>query len=617
MKKSLGVAVLSFVMMLGAASTAPVQAQTDIKTKLYTSMSGDFKVVVPDGWMERSDSEGTHFTDIAFKSPEPYYSLAIYWYTNYATHRLSSGPLEMYGSVDDYINQMSNNFYAGGFIEPVHDMEVGGLKARRFIARVQGISEEPIHFFPLFGKDMVENPGEHAYTVVPTPSGFYVLAYFSPKGGYEKYAKIYDQMVASLELIKDGPGGAPMPGKKAAEVKPDEVLKTLVSQFQSQKDILFGPTVNVRRDNPAGSGNGSISVDVCGWFGDVPLKTEQKIIVFVSTMKPPPPIPDDAMRDSMKAALYMKDAKDISDYQNAIDAFKKALFNAPWWGDAYFNLGCAFEGAGRYDDALESMKLYRLANPAPSEEDKKRIFAIEAKQEKAAKVEADLRAKYGASDGSGGFTFDQLYRYGAIVQDMSFNASGNTHTVSLKVHTRKENGHLVTYLTMIDMTSASDIFGRSFSADWRGEQNFELDDRHPGSEPMTWTVTTFGDGDAKISIRPSNNASASIQTTLAEVFRERARQAIYAGGTMKIGEKMFYTLGQGGAKGSILFFPSEIKDKIEHGEVRDLSPMFVANVSLHSDTYTQSDLGVLDGTHYYLQYEGGSWVPKVGQGPEN
>jgi hypothetical protein len=178
-------------------------------------------------------------------------------------------------------------------------------------------------------------------------------------------------------------------------------------------------------------------------------------------------------------------------------------------------------------------------------------------------------------------------------------------------------------LTIFDITSKEDTFGQKFSADWRGEQTFFLDDRSsPGKESMTLTVTSFGDGDTKISIRPSDNASASIQTTLADLYRERARQAVYAGGTTKIGEKTFYTLGEGGAKGSLVFFPMEIKDKLEHGEVRDLSPMFVAIVNYRGPSgenasYTQSDLGVLDGTHYYLEFEGGSWAPKIGQGPDN
>ena len=138
---------------------------------------------------------------------------------------------------------------------------------------------------------------------------------------------------------------------------------------------------------------------------------------------------------------------------------------------------------------------------------------------------------------------------------------------------------------------------------------------------MTLTVTAFGDGDAKISIRPSVNASASIQTTLVEIFRERARQIVYCGEKMKIGEKMFYLLGQGGEKGTLLFFPVEIKDKLEQGDVRGLSPMFVAYVnkreSGENKRFTNSDLGMLNGTHYHLEYEGDSWVPKIGQGQDH
>jgi tetratricopeptide (TPR) repeat protein len=613
-----------------AAWYMDASAAAAAETVPYTSMWGDYKTSVPDGWKVSQDFEEKHFADTFFRNGKaPSYGMAIRWYNRYATHRLSDGSLEMYTGVDDYIKQ-TKGIFEGTFApeeekSPASEVEIGGEKAKRFVVQWKESHGEHTAAMVgvLVGKEIVSKPGEHGYTVVKTSSGFYVLVYFAPKGGYGKYEKEYDQMVASFELIKDGPGGVSLPGKTAMEERPDEVLRQLVSEFQAQRDVLFGSPVTVKRDSPAGLGYEPISVEVSGWFADVPLRMERKIIEFTSTMKSPPAIPDEATRDFVKAGTYMKDAKEVSDYKSAIDAFEKALYNAPWWGDAYYNLGVAFEAAGRYDDAMESMKLYLLTNPATAAEDKKRIYAIEAKQEKAAKIESEMRAKYGAKNHQeGGFNFDSLYRYGAIVQDMSFDASGSARTISLKIQTRKENGRLVNYLAIFDITSTEDTFGRKFNVDWRGEQTFYLDDRSsPGKESMTLTVTPFGDGDAKISIRPSDNASASIQITLAELFRERARQIVYCGEKMKIGEKMFYLLGQGGEKGSLLFFPAEIKDQLEHADVRGLSPMFVAIInkrdSGENKRFTNSDLGVLNGTHYHLEYEGDSWVPKIGQGQDH
>ena len=79
------------------------------ETVPYTSMWGDFKTAVPDGWKASYGNESTHYTDTNFKSPEPYYSLSIRWYTRFSTHRLSDDTLEMYGGVDDYIKQITES----------------------------------------------------------------------------------------------------------------------------------------------------------------------------------------------------------------------------------------------------------------------------------------------------------------------------------------------------------------------------------------------------------------------------------------------------------------------------------------------------------------------------
>lgn len=526
----------------------------------------------------------------------------------------------MYHDGDDYMKQIMKGFYSSVAIEPVSDRDVSGMKARQFVARTRPISALPYNYEGLGGQDLLNTPGEHAYTVVPVGHGFYVLIYFAPGGGYEKYRKLYDQMVASFEPFKDGPLGQPLPGKIAAAMNPDEVLKQYVSQFQAKKATLFGPAVV--RYSPV-MGGFEKKVFISGWFDTAPLQMEKNIISLVSRMKSPPAIPDEATRDFVKAATFMNEAKDASDYEFAIDAYKKALFNAPWWGDAYYNLGVAFEAAGLYDDALESMRLYLLANPASAPEDKKRIYAIEAKQEKAAKAAAAMRAKYGETAESGQFDINSLYRYGAVVQDMSFDNTENARTISLKVATRKENGSLVDYLTIFDITEPSDVFGRKYSVDWTGEETFFLDDRSsPGRESMTLSIASFSDGDADIMINSDGHSSASIQSSLVELLRERARQALYAGYKMTVGEKMFYVLGQGGAKGSLLFFPADIKDKIELGKRRDLSPTFVAIInsvgpSGQIERFNTSDLGVLKGTHYYLEFDGAIWVPKIGQGPHN
>lgn len=275
----------------------------------------------------------------------------------------------------------------------------------------------------------------------------------------------------------------------------------------------------------------------------------------------------------------------------------------------------------RYDDAKESINLYLLTNPSEADKSQaqSKIYEIEAQQELQRKREAAMKAKYGGRQG-GGFGWDDLFRYGAVVQNMSFDASGNERTISLKIVTRKENGLLRNYFQIADFTSTNDIFLQIFSMDWRGTNTFYLDDRtYPNKELMTLTVTSYGDGDANITIRPANNASASIKTSLSALLRERASQAVYAGGKLTIGGREFYVLGQGGRVGSLLFFPMEIKGLLESGSAHNLMTTLVANVNYPgsdgtNQSYTNTDLGDVKGTHYHLENVGGSWEAKVGRG---
>ena len=335
------VSILAYPVCANAAESVP-----------YTSRWGDFKTSIPDGWSESSDFEGDLFTDTNFRSSEHYYSLAIRWYKRYNPHHMSDGHLEMYSGADDYATQISDGMYGGSgseLVEPVHDVMVGGLKAKRFVARTLRIGEYRTPRLGVLVRDEVlKDPGEHAYTVVAVPGGIYVLIYFAPKGGFGKYEKQYNQMVASFVPQNE-------PQSKAKE-KPGETLEQYISSIKSQKGIRSGLL-----------------------FSNIYVQS----IELVSKMKPAPAIPEEAMRNFVKAATFLKAAKEASDYGYAIDAFKEALYAAPWWGDAYYNLGIALELAGHYDDAVESVKMYLLTKPGEpyAGQAQRKIYEIEAKKE--------------------------------------------------------------------------------------------------------------------------------------------------------------------------------------------------------------------------------------------
>jgi tetratricopeptide (TPR) repeat protein len=113
----------------------------------------------------------------------------------------------------------------------------------------------------------------------------------------------------------------------------------------------------------------------------------EKIIKVVQELKPPPEIPEDARRHFVKAATVQKESKDAQALDLAIGEYKQALLTAPRWAEAYYNLGVASEQAGRFDTAIDALKLYLLTNPSATEarEAQDRLYAIEGKKDLAAR----------------------------------------------------------------------------------------------------------------------------------------------------------------------------------------------------------------------------------------
>lgn len=108
----------------------------------------------------------------------------------------------------------------------------------------------------------------------------------------------------------------------------------------------------------------------------------EKIIKLAQKLKPAPAVPDEAERRMARGAAAFKGAKSVSDYQDAVKEFEQATLAAPWYGDAYFNLGVAQDKAENYEAALHSLKLAQLVSPA-SKEIKQLIYEVEYRNEKA------------------------------------------------------------------------------------------------------------------------------------------------------------------------------------------------------------------------------------------
>src|SRR5688500_2843557 len=124
----------------------------------------------------------------------------------------------------------------------------------------------------------------------------------------------------------------------------------------------------------------------------------EKIVKLAVEIKPAPAIPEEAERRMARGGAAFKSATPASDYQDAVKEFEQATLAAPWYGDAYFNLGVAQDKAGNYEDALRSLKLAKLASP-DGKEIKALIYEVEYRNEKANSPEARAERAREAAEG--------------------------------------------------------------------------------------------------------------------------------------------------------------------------------------------------------------------------
>lgn len=112
-----------------------------------------------------------------------------------------------------------------------------------------------------------------------------------------------------------------------------------------------------------------------------------EVIKLAKAMAQLPLIPEEARRHFVRGAALFKDATSPDDFKQVLDEFKQATDLAPWWPEARYNWALASEAAGDYAEAIDHLNLYLLFKLPEAEartvQDK--IYALEAKQEKAAK----------------------------------------------------------------------------------------------------------------------------------------------------------------------------------------------------------------------------------------
>jgi hypothetical protein len=144
--------------------------------------------------------------------------------------------------------------------------------------------------------------------------------------------------------------------KFLAASEPDMAARSIGEAAEEAGDLrkAFETYVNALVKLPAGAG------------AEREDSLREPIIRVALKLNPRPSIPEEASRHYAYALAAIQDGNisaDLSKLNDAIDELEAALRIAPWWPDAYFNLGLVLEMRERYTDAARNLKLYLLAAP--------------------------------------------------------------------------------------------------------------------------------------------------------------------------------------------------------------------------------------------------------------
>jgi hypothetical protein len=183
------------------------------------------------------------------------------------------------------------------------------------------------------------------------------------------------------------------------------------------------------------------------------------------------------------------------------------------------------------------------------------------------------------NDPTKGFSWESLYERGGVVMDIT--VGDVKRRMSMKIYTKPdEKGHPVDKIGIFDITYPNEPFGRRFDLSQGGEKTGVLDTRNSQSPKYTLKLTPTTDGDMAISFGNEGLKGDVMKTSLKELYEARARQAVDEGGKITLDGKDFIVLGQGGAKGALLFFSSDVEERLAKGE--NVKPELVSEVNERS-----------------------------------
>lgn len=112
------------------------------------------------------------------------------------------------------------------------------------------------------------------------------------------------------------------------------------------------------------------------------ISARRLIIKLASRLTPAPAIPEEARKHFIEGTAIVKAAKNPAQQALAAQSFSEALKIAPWWSDAYYNLGVAQDLAEKYDEAEMAFNFYLVSNASDAEKRdvQDRIYGLSAKR---------------------------------------------------------------------------------------------------------------------------------------------------------------------------------------------------------------------------------------------
>ncbi|HAZ09250.1 MAG TPA: hypothetical protein DCZ01_12190 [Elusimicrobia bacterium] len=276
----------------------------------------------------------------------------------------------------------------------------------------------------------------------------------------------------------------------------------------------------------------------------------------------------------------------------------------------------AADGVKAFLDAA-SAEAAKILNEAQTQKE----ITLSVGKNETTDVKAPPARKGSALDGAAsGFEFADLYEKGAYVVKVYGPKDDGYRTLSFKMCTVKDDkNNLQNMIGIVDITDPSKPYATKYiPMTQEGDTTFSL---RGGGRQYTLSAKTV-DGAHRITLkRPgAEDGEGAATTSIEELAKLRASQAA-EGGSIVIGEKEYYVLGQGGQKGSALFFPKELIDGAAGmKDPRYLRPVAMADLSrLDADGLTvpvqgKPDLGRIEGKPYHLEFDNALKIWRVTSG---